>query len=107
MNPLLNGANKMAQTGMSGFLGNTPIGNIMQFISEYRKIKANPSELGQFLYSKGKITQDQLNDINKMNGDPSRIGEYLVNSGSIPQDQMKQLQNDTTQMQQYINNTPK
>lgn len=114
MNPLLDGMQKMQNIGrgsmnsMGTFLNNSPIGNVMQFISEYRKIKANPSELGQFLYSKGKITQGQLDEINKMNGDPTKIGEYLIQSGSIPQNELNGLQNSTAQMQQYINtNSPK
>lgn len=106
-NPLFDSIRKlpqMTQMPQMGMFGNSPMRNIMQFMNEYKKLKANPSELGEFLYSKGKINQNQLNEINQMNGDPSKIGQYLLQSGSIPQNQANQLQNEANQMQQYINN---
>ena len=106
MNPLFSGSTEKQMPTMGNFLSNSPVGNIMRFMNEYKRLKANPQELGTFLYNQKVISKDQLNEINKMNGDPTRVGEYLVNSGSIPQNQIKQLQNDTTQMQQYINNIP-
>lgn len=108
MNPLLSGPNQMQHMGMNSFLGNSPIGNIMKFMNEYKRLKSNPSELGDFLYKQGKINKSQLDEIQKFNGDPSKIGEYLINSGSIPQSQLNSLQNSTAQVQQYMNsqNTP-
>lgn len=103
MNPLFTGNTGNQMSMMNNFLNNSPIGNIMKFMNEYKRLKSNPSELGTFLYNQKVINKDQLNEINKMNGDPSRIGEYLVNSGSIPQSQIKELQNGANQMQQYIN----
>lgn len=101
MNPLFNGLK-----GSGGFFGNSPMSNFMRFVNEYRKVKSNPSELGNILYNNGKITKEQFNEINRMNGDPSKIGEYLLNTGSLPQNQMNALQSEASQMQQYINNTP-
>lgn len=101
MNPLLN--NMPKQMPMGNFLGNSPIGNIMKFMNEYRRLKSNPSELGDFLYKQGKISKSQLDEIQKFNGDPTKIGEYLINSGSIPQNQLDSLQNSTAQVQQYMN----
>lgn len=102
MNPLLSNSMKPISS-MGGFLGNSPIGNIMRFMNEYKRLKANPSELGEFLYKQGKIDKTQLSEIQRFNGDPTKIGEYLINCGSIPKNQLGSLQNDTTQFQQYLN----
>lgn len=101
MNPLL--SNNMRPNMPTGnFLNNSPFGNIMKFLNEYKRFKANPSELGDFLYKQGKINKTQLDEIQKFNGDTSKIGEYLINTGSIPQNQIDSLQNSTAQIQQYI-----
>lgn len=100
MNPLLSSPTNPMRGMMNG---KGPINNFMQFMNDYKRLKQNPSELGQYLLEKGKINNNQLQEINKMNGDPGKIGSYLMQSGSIPQNQVSNLQNAAPQMQQYMN----
>lgn len=52
-----------------------------EMLTEYRKLQNNPSAIGQLLFNAGRISQEQLADIEKMNS-PKQIGEYLLQNNS-------------------------
>lgn len=51
--------------------------NIPNIISQFMQTKTNPSQIGQLLYNAGRITKEQLADIQQMTN-PRQIGEYLM-----------------------------
>ena len=65
-------------------------------MNDIAQIRSNPSQLGQYLFQRGKISQQQLSDIQGMN--PSQIGQYLVRSGVLGNNQIKQFGNMVGQM---------
>lgn len=58
-------------------------------MDQVNMIKNDPSQLGQILFQKGKISQQQLSAIQGMN--PSQIGQYLVRNGILGNAQVNQF----------------
>ena len=49
--------------------------------SQIMQIKNNPGTILDILFQKGKITQQQYNDLQPYKNDPEAIVKYLINNG--------------------------
>ena len=79
------------------------MGQMMQVINTYQQLRQNPSQIGQFLLDRGKITQDQCNQINQFGGNAGQIGNYLMNQNVMDQNTASQLYQTVPQIQQAMN----
>ena len=70
-----------------------PFQNMQNMIRQINAIRQNPNELGQFLYQQGKITKQQLDELQSqgISGNPEAIGNYLMNHGMMNQQQAQDV----------------
>ena len=79
--------------------GMSPFQNMQSMMQQINMIRQNPDQLTQLLFSKNKLTKQQLDEIQQMgiSGNPQAIGEYLMNHGVINQQQVQEAYNNSVQ----------
>ena len=78
------------------------IGQLMQVVNTIQQIRQNPAQLGQLLFDRNLINQNQLNDINQMGGNTAQIGNYLMSNNIMTGQQANQLYQNVPQVQQAL-----
>ena len=78
------------------------MGQIMQVVNAYQQLRQNPAQIGQFLLDRGKITQDQCNQINQFGGNFGQVGSYLMNQNVMSQNDVSQLSQAVPQVQSVL-----
>lgn len=91
MNPLFG---RMTPNMMGGMGGN-PMQNVMNALNQIRQMQQNPNGLADLLLQKGKINQQQYEQIKGYN--PQQIGQYLIQSGSMARQDVDDAYNNAVQ----------
>ncbi len=81
---------------MANPLFNSPMGQLMQIANAVQQARQNPSQLGQILKDHGRITDEQLKEINRLGGSPAEIGNYLLSHNILDQTTATNLYNSAT-----------
>lgn len=73
--------------------GFNPFQNMQEMIRQINAIRQNPNEIGQLLYSRGRITKQQLDELQSQGiaGNPEAVGNYLMNHGVMNQQQTQDV----------------
>lgn len=95
--------NPLFMSMMNGVNGN-PMFNMMNALQQIKQMQQNPNGLCDLLLQKGKITEQQYNEMKQFNGNPQMIGEYLMQNGSINrQDATNMVSNVVPNIQNELN----
>ena len=86
---------KTPSMGMGG--GMSPFQNMQEIMRNINAIRQNPDYIGQLLYQHGKITKQQLDELQQqgISGNPEAIGNYLMNHGAFTQEQANNTYNSS------------
>lgn len=68
-----------------------PMVGALSAIKAYREIQNDPSKICDLLLQRGKITQNQYNEMKKLNGNPELMARYLMQSGTLTQQDINNI----------------
>lgn len=70
---------------------NQSTNNIMSLIQQAKQMENNPGQILDILMQKGKINQQQYNELQQYKNNPQQVVYYLMNHGNIgPMNQAQQ-----------------
>ena len=76
-----------------------PMPPIFNLMNQVRRLQNDPSQIVPFLRQSGRLTDEQLADIENMNS-PEEIGCYLM--GNMPRNMMPNVQNNVMNMRNQM-----
>lgn len=69
-----------------------PMSNAMQVANLFRQIQNDPSKITDLLLQKGRISEEQYQEMQKFGGNPRMMVQYLLGQGVMTQQDISTIQ---------------